>query len=53
VTAAGRALDEAGGAAAELATVLRAPEPESNDPTLAALVEQGEQAIKSSQFNTA
>jgi hypothetical protein len=53
VAKAGRALDEAGEAVAEAALGLRAPEPGPNDTTLAALVEQGEQAIKNSQFDTA
>jgi hypothetical protein len=53
VTDAAKALNEAGEAVAEAAPALRAPEPGPEDATLASLVEQGEQAIRSDQFDAA
>lgn len=50
VTRAGQALEQAGEAIAEAAANVREREAEPEDPTLATLIEQGEQAIKDSQF---
>lgn len=53
VRQAGQALEEAGEAIAGVAASLRAPETGPQDPTLATLIEQGNQAIRNSQFSTA
>lgn len=53
VTQAGQALEQAGEAIAEVSNNLREAEPAPQDPTLATLIAQGEQAIKNSQFPTA
>ena len=53
VTEAGRALKEVSEAVAEAAPAIQASEPGPSDRTLATLVEQGEQAIKNSQFEAA
>ncbi len=50
---AARGLQQAGKAIAEAAPALQTEQPGSHDPTLAVLVEQGEQAIRGSDFGTA
>jgi hypothetical protein len=50
VAQAGRSLEQAGQAIAEAATNMRTPTPGAKDPTLAMLIEQGEQAIKQDRF---